>query len=219
MVKKNGDYSFSLIDFLEQFRSFYCDLFLAYSIVKRISGPLDLIFHKSYTMARRRWYRRYPRVVAAKKKWATNIIQSSVTLSGVAEICKNSVQSASVSPTPVILKCGNFRVQGDVLFAVTDISSNRPINLNFFLIFCPEGVAANNSLIGNHPEWIIGWKSIDVGIANTNQNAQGGTSFSLTTRLKRNLNSGDRIIGILQTTDTGIAANCTFTAQFWTCAN
>ena len=168
-------------------------------------------------MARRRYYRRYYKATP-KKKWATNIIQSSVTTSGVAEICKNSSQTSS--PTPVIVKCGNFRIQGDVSYSFQSTTPSRPVNINFFLIFCPEGVAANDSLIGNHPEWIIGWKNLDVGyLTGSSVAAAAGQSFSFTSRLKRNLNSGDRIVAILQSLDTSATAQAVFTCQYWTCAN
>ncbi len=167
-------------------------------------------------MARRRYYRRYIRV-APKKKWASNIIKGSITNSNFAVIVENSAQNAT--PTPVIVKCGNFKVQGDVMYT-SQASTNRPVNINFFLIFVPEGVTPSDALIGAHPEWVIGWKNLDVGIVNANLNQGAAASnFTFSTRLKRNLNSGDRVVGLLQTNETHMDATCVFTAQFWTCAN
>ena len=165
-------------------------------------------------MARRRYYRRYIRV-APKKKWASNILQGSLSTSNFGVICENSAGTAT--PTPVIVKCGNFKVQGDVMYNTTGGSSNTLANLNFFLIFVPEGITPSDALIGTHPEWIIGWKTIDVGVVrSTSETAVAAATFSFSSRLKRNLNSGDRIVAILQSGDSRLSANCVFTAQYWT---
>ena len=166
-------------------------------------------------MPRRRYYRRYYRA-APKKKWASNILQGSVTTSNFGVIVDNAVQTAT--PTPIIVKCGNFKVQGDVMYNTTGTgSSNRPALLNFFLIFVPEGITPADSLIGSHPEWIIGWKTIDVGtIKATSETAVATSTFSFSSRLKRNLNSGDRVVALLQSNDSNMSASCVFTVQFWT---
>lgn len=167
-------------------------------------------------MARRRYYRRYIRV-APKKKWASNIIQGSVSTTNYATIVENSAQTAT--PTPVILKCGNFRIQGDAQYAYPG-GSSRPVNLNFFLIFVPEGITPSDGLIGSHPEWVIGWKNIDVvGVKPNTESGVAAAAFSFSSRLKRNLNSGDRICAIIQTNDSQVSATSVFTAQYWTCSN
>lgn len=168
-------------------------------------------------MARRRYYRRAIRV-APRKKWASCILQGSVTTSNFGVICENSIGTAT--PTPVIVKCGNFKVQGDVMFQTTGGGSTRPVNLNFFLIFVPEGITPSDALIGSHPEWIIGWRNVDVGlIRSTSENPTATSNFSFTSRLKRNLNSGDKIVALLQSGDSQLTANCVFTCQYWTCSN
>ena len=168
-------------------------------------------------MARRRYYRRYVRV-APKKKWASNILVGSVTTSNYATIVENSTQTST--PTPVIVKCGNFKVQGDVMFSTGGSTPTRPVCMNLFLIFCPEGVSPSDGLIGAHPEWIIGWKTVDVGvIRSTSESGNPTSSFSMSSRLKRNLNSGDRIVAILQSSDGSMTGQCVFTCQYWTCAN
>lgn len=168
-------------------------------------------------MPRRRYYRRYVKV-APRKKWASCILQGSVTTSNFGVICENSAGTAT--PTPVIVKCGNFKVQGDVMYNTTGTgSSNRPALLNFFLIFVPEGITPSDALIGSHPEWIIGWRTIDVGvIRSTSETAIACATFSFTSRLKRNLQSGDRIVALLQSNDSNLSANSVFTAQYWTCS-
>lgn len=166
-------------------------------------------------MPRRRYYRRYVRA-APRKKWASNIIQGTVSTTNFGVICENSIGTST--PTPVIVKCGNFKVQGDAQYAFAG-GSSRPVNLNFFLIFVPEGITPSDSLIGSHPEWVIGWRNIDVvGVKPNTESGVAAASFSFSTRLKRNLNSGDKIVAILQSGDSSVSANCVFTAQFWTCS-
>ena len=168
-------------------------------------------------MPRRRYYRRYTRVVTPKKKWASNIVQDGITTSTSSTIVQNSAQASL--PTPVIVKCGNFRVQGDIAVTYTS-GSSRIIPLNFFLLYVPEGVTPSDGLIGQHPEWIMAWTAIESPIAlNASNNTVGGNKFSVTSRLKRNLNSGDRVVAILQSRDASVTAQAVFTCQYWTCAN
>lgn len=167
-------------------------------------------------MARRRYYRRSYRP-ALKKKWASNIIQDTVTTSNYKTLVQNSSQTSQ--PTPVIVKCGNFKVQGDVYVQVTGSTPSRPIPLIFYILFVPEGVTPSDSLVGNHPEWIMGWTAIDSGIIFSASAENSGNKFSITTRLKRNLNSGDRIVALLQSRDASATAQAAYTCQYWTCAN
>lgn len=169
-------------------------------------------------MPRRRYYRRSVRVVAAKKKWASNIIQDTLTTSTSSTVVQNSTQSST--PTPVIVKCGNFKVQGDVAVTSQSVQTARVLPLTFFLIYVPEGVTPSDSLIGQHPEWIMAWTTIDCGlIYSGSTGVYAANKFSVTSRLKRNLNSGDRVVAILQSRDTSATASCVFTCQYWTCAN
>ncbi len=170
-------------------------------------------------MARRRYFRYYPRRTVAKKKWASNIVNGTVSSSGFSLLAQNSSQTTS--PTPVIVKCGNFKVQGDVMVQTSGSSSSaRPVPLVFYILFVPEGVGISDSLVTTHPEWIMGWTVIDASIINSAQGSTtSGNRFSITTRLKRNLNSGDSIVAILQSRDSAATAQAAFTCQFWTCAN
>lgn len=167
-------------------------------------------------MPRRRYYRRYYKVTP-KKKWASNIVQGTVTSSNYQTVVINSTQTSA--PTPTIVKCGNFRVQGDVRVAYTGSTPGRVASVNFFLMFVPEGVTVTDSLIGNHPEWIMGWTAIEWSGVTSESASTWGNKFSVTTRLKRNLNSGDRVVCILQSLDASVTASAVYTIQYWTCAN
>lgn len=168
-------------------------------------------------MARRRFYRRSVRTYP-KKKWASNIVQDTVSTSNFKTVVQNSSQTST--PTPVIVKCGNFKIQGDVLITTEESTPPRPIPLIFYVLYVPEGVSPSDTLVGNHPEWIMGWTAIDgSAISSSAAGFSTGNKFSLTTRLKRNLNSGDRIVVILQSRDSSATAQAAYTCQYWTCAN
>lgn len=197
-----------------------------------ISGDLDFINH----MAR---YRRYRRTIirAPKKKWASNfkdVNMETANTSGVAadvfvykDLAEN--KSEATSPTPVIIKTGNFKVQGD--YYVTNNSTeytqgHSPTGM-LYIVYMPEGIMPNSpasaqNILQNHPEWIMGWRTIDFDtISIAGGESVAVTKVSLTSRLKRNLNSGDKVICLVLIQN--LPATTTFSArgmcQFWTCAN
>lgn len=174
-------------------------------------------------MARRRYYRRAIRVVP-KKKWATNfktITCSSSTTAGKYEIlAENKAQAGS--PTPTIVKCGNFKVQGDCSVANT-ASVLGILYLRVFVLYVPEGWSVSNisQIPEQHPEWIMAWSAVDLPTSAANTTS-GGNKFSVSSRLKRNLNSGDMIVFYMDPTydsDTSPLISVLGAAQFWTCAN
>lgn len=162
-------------------------------------------------------YKRYYKKVYPKKRWASNIKvdAKSITInpnasSGIASfiLCQNS--TPSTTPTPTILRFARFRMKGDIR-TVTPNASNVT-SANAFVMFVPEGMVINSELLTKHPEYILGWTTLSM---------DSGNSFSLTSTLKRNLNSGDSI-QILFTIDTVTAPQSTigfnvyYTCQFWT---
>ena len=180
-----------------------------------------------------RYYRRrYTRTIvrAPKKKWATNIIQLSGTpqfdgnnsFHYQFQLCSNKTETTS--PSPVIIKTGNFKVQFDL---TVNVNAAGVVNARAFVCFVPQGVPTTTALdlqniTANHPEWILAWRQLDFG----NANAAGSVDTSVvkfSSRLKRNLNSGDAVLFfILGGGDfTGITTRATIAgmAQFWTCAN
>ena len=162
-------------------------------------------------------YKRYYKKLFPKKKWATNITSDTLdvvlntndkTASRDALICRNAVQTDY--PTPVILKAGRFKIKGDVRFSQTNVAQFTSCMV--YCLFVPEGATPEILLISNHPEYLLGWTSISL---------DSGSTFSLTTTLKRNLNSGDSIYLLFSfdTTTTPsqpIVYNIFYTAQFWT---
>lgn len=154
----------------------------------------------------------YPR-----KRWASNIKSDELSMSLTTStstvftdtiLCKNSVQTEL--PTPVILKFGRLKLQGDVRFSATNVSQFTSCMI--YCLFVPEGSTPSISLISNHPEYLLGWTSVSL---------DSGSTFSLTSSLKRNLNSGDSVvllwnIDATQTPSQNISFHLLYTAQYWT---
>lgn len=173
----------------------------------------------------RRYYRRTRTVVRApRKKWGSNIKNFDFNTAGTATnqvgtvtLVENS--SATSTPTPVILKVGNFKVQGDAAFAT---SASARVGLSIYIVYVPEGIvptdaAAYQSMITAHPEWILTWKYVS---ANSGNGTDESNSFSFSSRLKRNLNSGDKVMLIAFAEGSNILRGVfDGMCQFWTCSN
>ena len=176
-------------------------------------------------------YRRYRRTIirAPKKKWASNIANintstspsSSTNQFSAVQLVNNAVQTSN--PTPVIVKTGNFKVQGDSYISA---SAAGVFSVSLYVMYIPEGItipdaSAANSLIRAHPEWIMAWKFISSDyISTSGGGSSNSNTFSFSTRMKRNLNSGDSIYLLCLAAGTGLNnAYLQGMCQFWTCAN
>lgn len=168
----------------------------------------------------RRYYRRRTVVVRPKKKWASNMqVGSLTTASPTAILAENSVQTSS--PTPIIVKVGNIKLQGD---AALNMSSATIAGVSFVVVvyYLPEGITlagtTASNIISQHPEWIMAWRQVDIGTS-IGSGVLAGNSFSVSSRLKRNLNSGDRVCVGYITDAANVTVTIKYTAQYWTCAN
>lgn len=164
-----------------------------------------------YYKYRRAYKKMYPR-----KRWASNIKSdylqmnlstTSTSVDTTAVLCTNSVQTAN--PTPVIIKFGRLKIKGDIRYSATNVAQFTSAVL--YAVFVPQGNNLSLDLISNHPEYIMGWTCISL---------DSGSSFSLTTALKRNLNSGDSVqilcrVNTTQTPSQEIRYNFFYTAQYW----
>ena len=91
-----------------------------------------------------RYYRRrYTRVVKPKKKWATNLVGLNPTKTTQNNtvmfqyvICQNA--NPTNVPTPVILKTGNFKVQCDAFF---NLSEGTAVEFSAYIMYVPEGIS------------------------------------------------------------------------------
>lgn len=182
----------------------------------------------------RRFYRSRIRYIKPKKKWSTNIVSDD--LSFTASINSNNQpywmshalvtnSGASSSPTPVVIKAGNFKAQG-LIAGDTENAGARILDMGCYIMFVPEGISPTNAsaafqLIGLHPEWIMGWTMVNIAHVASLGTDDWASKFSLSSRLKRNLNSGDQVqLWIVGHYDNGQSATPTFkvkfTSQFWT---
>lgn len=184
-----------------------------------------------------RYYRRrtYTRVVKPKKKWASNysVLSGDITYGGSSsffyfiDLAKNSTESSN--PTPVVVKTGNFRVQFDLTL---NVGTSGAVSARAYIIYVPQGwnFGSSNELlytgftqiVEQHPEWIMMWRQLDFG----NANAQGSVDTSvvrMSSRMKRNLNSGDKVMFLLLGTGAfeGVQQRGVIqgACQYWTCAN
>lgn len=192
-------------------------------------------------MSKRYYYRRSKRTYP-KQKWQMNFADCDLSLefseiegfpgnsfySIHKMICQTVVPTGSSGQGVVsannIVKTGNFKVKGDYIF--TNTSSHYSIIL--YVVFVPQGISPNNTAVSNdnlgtslffsHPEWVLCWTRFD-----TKEDASN--HFSMSSRLKRNLNSGDQIMFgalIIKKTDTiGVSPTFNFraTACYYARAN
>lgn len=161
-------------------------------------------------------YKRYYRRMYPRKRWASNIFTENNIVTVLASqkdafasttICANSPQTDV--PTPVIVKFGRCKVKGDVR---TDLDNgNNFVSATMYLAYVPEGYPIAD-LPKLHPEYIIGWTQISL---------DSGNTFSFSSPLKRNLNSGDKIMMLFYVSATNTAQyvrafNFYYTVQYWT---
>lgn len=175
-------------------------------------------------MARRRYY--YRRVVRPKQKWAINNVDVRINSSAEISILGSSnalyyqivatngnrVQTGqgeaaiSVISSAQILKTGRFKLKACIP-AVISLCA-----VTVFIAYVPEGYilstgpTSDQNLFYQHPEWIIGWTRKDY-LVNTQSN-----EISITSRLKRNLNTGDNIVVGVMLTNNG-SGNVNVTAN------
>ncbi len=166
-------------------------------------------------MQRYRYKKSYKKLYP-RKRWASNIftennivtlLASQNTAFASTTICTNSPQTAT--PTPVIVKFGRCKVKGDVRTNLDN--ENNFVSGTMYLIYVPEGMPIAD-LVKQHPEYIIGWTTISL---------DSGNTFTFSSSLKRNLNSGDRImmlfnVSATNTTQFTRAFNFYYTVQYWT---
>lgn len=169
---------------------------------------------KSY---RYRYRRVYP-----KQKWAINTVQlgfntpaaSSNTFAVqcntvIENPSRNGNSGQSVSAASSILKCAHIKVKG-----VINSGMIAGQSVLIALMYFPEGISPavstatsmdfiGGSMFFSHPEWIMGWTRMDY------SNVSQKNEFSITSRLKRNLNPGDTIRFVVYNINTNSSENTT----------
>lgn len=168
-------------------------------------------------MARYVRYKRYYKKIYPRKRWASHVKSDrpyiTITPDGASGstsfvVCKNSASDAN--PTPSILKFGRFKMKGDIRTLAAN--AGNATSCNVFVVYVPEGATLDALLIDRHPEYILGWSCLSL---------DTGNSFSITSSLKRNLNSGDSIqafftADVSHYPESSITYNFFYTIQYWT---
>lgn len=182
----------------------------------------------------RRYYKR--RSYKPRKKWNSNfynsvmkvILPSLNTQTGYAQLynqhtlIENPIQPISGSSTNIV-KVKNIKVQLAATGAA-DASPELLYSMQLAIVFMPEGYVADATVLQKHPEWLMAYKLVTLDSASSMP-----INVSISSRLARNLNSGDKIALVViprttkyqNTTEfiDAIGLETYITVQFWTCAN
>lgn len=163
------------------------------------------------TVARVRYVRKAP-----KKKWAPYLNSYTITdqqdqnnvvsvnrntTVGFLQLIDNSNQLST--PTPTVTKVGNFKVHADAYYKV---ASEVTVATQVYIVFVPElwldpGFTTAQKAIKmsqiptSHPEWILtmGPLQSETSYSGSGTILLNTTSKSFSSRMKRNLQSGDSI--------------------------
>lgn len=130
-----------------------------------------------------------------KTHWAKQLILVGIDSSSSQSNTVAANGNAVSIPTPNIVTVGNFRVKGDITLPSSTIGVNSYCFI--FIAYVPEGVNVdNNTAIGQwfekHPEYVMAWKPVPLPAGSEGSGAQSAV-FSLSSNLKRRLNSGDTV--------------------------
>lgn len=172
----------------------------------------------------RRVYSKRTIVVRPKKKWSSCLSATSYTQTmgneGIKVVEYTLVQNQTEGqvPAPVILKTGNFRIYGTTQTSVSASDLTKLYNMTAYVMYCPQGYSYQGTsmqTIYQHPEWIMA--------RGTMRYIPGQQcSFSMSSRMKRNLNTGDKVVLVLAwTKDTTLTGNLIqyLHTQYYICSN
>lgn len=154
------------------------------------------------------------------KKWSPVLVEiasAAITLNpgqttfGGVSICENS-NNTQTAPTATVIKVGNTKLSFE---CETGNGRTYAVSGQMYLMFVPQGLTPSIDYPAQHPEYIMAWRSF---------NPAGGISaVTIQSRLKRNLNSGDKIIIFykMKNDDTDTTINCLIrgVATYVCCAN
>nr|WCR62084.1 MAG: capsid protein [Cressdnaviricota sp.] len=170
---------------------------------------------------RRRTYRKaYPR-----KKWASNIGNSSITMSipansvyaAGAAFALNPAQSPSTVSNSYLVK--NVKLSIEPI--VASLESPRGLNqLIAAIMYVPQGYTVGPAILNEHPEWIMAVKYLGDAMSIDISNVQDRIKpFTVSSRLSRRLQTGDSVQLVLfaqNSTSGEIPIAFRFLAQWWT---
>ena len=176
----------------------------------------------------RRYFRRSYRRVYPRKKWASNIGNSTLNMTvpanssyaAGAAFALNPVQSPTTVSTPYTVKRVTLSID-----AVTPQSEDFRLlqQVMAAIMYVPQGYAVTYNILNEHPEWIMAIKYMGEPSMYESPTSTGGNRnkpFQVSSRLARRLQTGDSIQLVLFATNisTDTAANISFRfmARWWT---
>ncbi len=145
--------------------------------------------------------------VYQKKSWQSVLTRAANTVSfpngveSVNTIIVASNSAGSSIPTPTILKVKNIKINLTLTSSVDNASSNIQAGV-CSVSFIPEGYVASPLTISQHPEWLMGWKSFRLRDYGDSGARADLAQISFSSRLARNLKSGDSIAVLIQAYNT-----------------
>lgn len=171
-----------------------------------------------------RWGYKYKRpfvVTSKRRKYSSNLVAWNATdfptNPTAVTLAINNAQTGL--PTPGILKVANIKLSVDLQVSTTQ-SGSYPGCL-CYILFVPEGYSTANlpTMIGQHPEYIMACKT--VGAPNGSTANFDFQTINMSTRLKRNLNSGDSIQLFFGFSNPSViqAVRATGMCRYWICYN
>lgn len=175
-------------------------------------------------MAGGRWGYKYrkPFVITSKRrKYSSNIVAWNATEfptnPTAVTLAINNAQTGL--PTPGILKVANIKVSVDLNITTTTVGTYPAVLC--YILFVPEGFATADlaTMIGQHPEYIMACKT--VGSPTPTSTSFDMQTINMSTRLKRNLNSGDSIQLFFGFSNPAVISKvyATGMCRYWICYN
>lgn len=163
---------------------------------------------KRYT---RGYARRY---YGRRRKWTPVFLTEEAVVPkqavyGFANLAVNQSNQGTTAPVATNIKVKNFKVSVDVQGAGDTMGSPC---ITFAICFVPQGYTVNADLMIQHPEWVMAWKTIDL---------QTTSTVMVSSRMARNLNSGDSVVFFFRRSVPTTVDNTALTYQvmFFTCNN
>ena len=170
---------------------------------------------------RRRTYRRsYPR-----KKWASNIGNSEVTLTVPGNSSYAAGAAFAMNPAQSPASVSNSFVVKNIKLSIEAIVDGSVINYHLnqliaAIMYVPQGYTVGPNILTEHPEWIMAVKYIGDGMTvDINTTVNRFKPFTVSSRLSRRLQTGDSIQLVLfaqNSSSQNDSVTFRFLAQWWT---
>ena len=190
-----------------------------------------IFFRKKMAKGRRfkvRYYKRNRWSANIRKLNATGDANSYSSFYTVINLCQNPQQADNTVSQQYTVKNTEFSFEIEL-----GVNSNDIENLCGYILYIPQGYYINNdTVITNHPEWIMAMKYYGSASNDNFLTGNGSTSsvvgsnyskvFRIKSRLARRLQTGDSIVFLVTGSNegaTGVEVKIRGIARWWTKAN